>query len=284
MGMAGLAQYTNPITGTMMSEISNCLDTFIKESHLNLIHNKPKEALEYLESRGISEESIVEHSIGYCTSRDDIPYDIKHFGKDETTPIYSGGCSYVIEGRLILPIYSEFEEAVGLATRKPSHEKGNTWWNLPHPFKKGNHLFLMNKARQNIFKENKAYIVEGYIDAIIAYQHGISNVVALMGTALTQRKIGLLIRYCNNICLSLDIDENESGQIATDRVIYILNEFGFCEDLSMIEGMPVGEDPAQFILNKSVKDFISMEKVLTLKEISQICHRHKVRQMKKKKS
>ena len=71
--------------------------------------------------------------------------------------------------------------------------------------------------------------------------------------------------------MSLDIDENESGQKATNKSIYILNEFGFCENISVIKGMPVGEDPAKFLLHNDMKDFLALEKILTAKEISKMC-------------
>ena len=114
-------------------------------------------------------------------------------------------------------------------------------------------------------------IVEGYVDAILLYQNGLSNVVGLMGTVLTPRKIGLIARYCNNICLCMDVDKNKSGQNAQEKSVYILNEFGFCESLFVIDNLPVGVDPADYISNHTMEDFLSGERKLEEKEIHKIC-------------
>lgn len=248
------------------------LEKFITECHNNILSKEPTEAIDYLYSRGISDKSISTHKIGYCYEDQIIPEEINYYGKETNSAISeTGGYSYVINGRIILPIYGEFGDLVGFATRRPTHDKGNSWWNLPHPFKKGSHLYLMNLARKNIFDKNKVYVMEGYIDAIIAYQNGLTNVVALMGTALTSRKIGLIIRYTNNICLALDIDENQSGQKATKKSVFILNQFDFSDSISIIEDIPVGEDPASFLLKNSLEDYLSKERKLSDKEILNIC-------------
>ena len=258
-------------------EYTMILTNFIKECHANLINNHPDDAVEYLKSRSVNDESIVHHQIGYCDPHTNLPDCVRHFGR-EVIPD-NNGYSYFIQGRLILPIYSEFGEVEGFATRTPSHEEGNSWWNTPRPFKKGNHLFLLNKSRQHIFNENKVYIVEGYMDAIIAYQSGLKNVVALMGTAFTSRKIGLISRYCDNICLALDSDENEAGQKATEKSIFIVNEFNFCKSISLVE-IPLNEDPASFLLQNSLAEFLSSERVLNDEDIAGIIKKVRGRQKK----
>ena len=245
------------------------LKNFIKECHLNLVNNKPSDAIDYLKSRNVNEESIVTHQIGYCNPDQELPDGVKHFGK-EFDISNDTGYSYFIQGRLVLPICGEFGVVEGFATRVPSHESGNTWWNAPHPFRKGNHLFLLNKARQQIFTENKVYVVEGYMDAIAAFQSGLKNVVALMGTAFTSRKIGLIARYCDNICLSLDVDENEAGQKATKKSICVINEFNLFKTISVVD-MPMKSDPANFLMEHSMDDFLAMESVRTEEDILDMC-------------
>jgi len=258
------------------------IKNFIKECHSNLINNKSSDAIEYLSSRDVSNESIVSYQIGYCEEKQELHECVKHFGKDADdyqNAKYNDGYSYFIQGRLILPIYSEFDDIAGFATRKPSHEQGNTWWNTPRPFKKGNHLFSMNKAREHAFKENKIYIVEGYMDAISVFQSGLKNVVALMGTALTSRKIGLIARYCDNICLALDVDENEAGQKATEKSIYILNEFNLFKNISVLD-IPIKEDPASYLMKHSLNDFLNTERQITDKDILDICKKMRQRATK----
>jgi len=252
---------------------------FIQECHDNLLASDNKEveaAQEYLQKRHLKPETIHLHQIGYCCKKQILPDEIKYYGKD-------GDCSsekgygYFINGRVIVPVYSEFGIAVGFATRKPSFEEGNTWWNLPKPFKKGEHLFLLDKTRKEIFAGNKVTLVEGYMDAIILHQEGLKAVVAIMGTNLSSRKIGLIARYCDNICLCLDVDANMSGQKGQDKAVYVLKEFDFYDSISVVESLPVGEDPDIFVAKKGIKALLSNERKLSPKEINKIWKSVKVK-------
>ena len=120
---------------------------------------------------------------------------------------------------------------------------------------------------------DKVYIVEGYADALMLYQAGITNVCALMGTNLTLRKLGLISRYCSKICLCLDKDENEAGQKATDDIVATLYRFNMCDDLSIIDGMPLGTDPDEFIVQYGTDKFLELERTLPEAEIETMCRR-----------
>lgn len=247
------------------------LNAFIIECHNTLIGKTNRDvqsAKQYLLGRNLLEKSWESHTIGYCDSETDIPDSVRLFGSEKSDDPWD--ISKFLKGRIIVPVFDEFNNAVGLASRFPSSEDGNTWWNLPHPFQKGNHLFLLNLARKSIFKKNKVYVVEGYMDALILYQAGLDNVVALMGTALTQRKIGLISRYCNQICLCFDVDKNESGQKATNKAIAQLHKFDFCEKLSVIRGLPMGTDPADHVQKFGLQSFLELEAELKNADIKEI--------------
>ena len=250
------------------------LNKFILKCHENLIGGNSYEARKaggYLNDRNVTPKSINVHKIGYCNWGEDIPDEIRFFSnRKEDIDADKKDYSYFIKGRLIVPIYSEFSRVVGFATRKPSHEKGNTWWNISKPFHKSEHLFLLDKARQNIFKKDKIYLVEGYIDAIVLHQEGIEEVVGLMGTSLSPRQVGLIARYCSNICLCLDKDENQAGQKAQGKVIYSLKKFDFYNSISIIDGMTIGEDPDVFVSMNGTEALRKMEKVLSTVEINKI--------------
>jgi len=249
---------------------------FIQECHDNLLssNNEANKALEYLQKRNLKTETIKTHQIGYCYKKQVLSDGIKYYGKDDKDIEGSdNGYGYFINGRIIVPIYSEFGIAVGIATRKPSFEPGNTWWNLPKPFKKGEYLFLLDKTRKDIFADNKVTLVEGYIDAIILRQEGLKSVVAIMGTTLSARKAGLIARYCDNICLCLDVDANMAGQKGQSKAIYVLKEFDFYNSISVIEDLPVGEDPDIFVANNGLDALLSKERPLSSKEINKIWKR-----------
>jgi DNA primase len=251
------------------------LNQFIKQCHDNLLNSKASEvsiARDYLVKRNIKDSSLLLHDIGYCNYKDQIPKEIAFYGKEEKDIDINGkgGYSYFIRGKVIVPIYSEFGLIVGFATRKPSFEAGNTWWNLSKPFHKSNHLYLLDKARKNIFDSNKIYLVEGYIDAILLNQEGLKNVVCLMGTNLSPRQVGLLARYCSNICLCLDVDKNNAGQKAQGKSIYSLKRFDFHESISVVDGLPVGEDPDVFVTKNGLPELLKLERTLSDSEVNKI--------------
>lgn len=251
------------------------LNQFINQCHKNLVNGTNDEvfiAQNYLSKRNIRDESIITHTIGYCNYKDKIPNEISFYGKEEKDIDINGkgGYDYFIRGRIIMPIYSEFGLIVGFATRRPSFDPGNTWWNLSRPFFKSSHLFLLDKARKHVFKNNKIYLVEGYIDAILLYQEGLKGVVGLMGTNLSSRQVGLIARYCSNICLCLDVDKNNSGQKAQGKTIHSLKKLDFYESISVIDDLPVGEDPDVFVSKNGLNELLKRERVMTNSEINKI--------------
>lgn len=247
------------------------LEYFVSHCHQILMANESSDtnqALDYLLDRNLSEKSIKDNQIGYCSQNTYIPDDVKHYGQDLDDPKKRSYLSF-IKGRLIVPVCSEFGDVIGFATRSPTPKKtdGASWWNLP--FKKGNHLFLLNKSRKSVFDKNKIYLVEGYMDALILYQEGLTNVAALMGTKLSTRAIGLIARYCDEVCFCLDVDQNESGQMGQDKAVMQVNEYGFCNAISVIDDLPVGEDPDVFVNKHGVEELVSNEKLLRPKQIAE---------------
>lgn len=248
------------------------LNQFVKQCHDNLLSGNGAEVVnanDYLSKRNIKQESIILHSIGYCGNKDKIPNEISFYGKNGQS-VGSYGYDYFIRGKIIVPVYSEFGLLVGFATRKPSFEPDNTWWNLSRPFHKSNHLFLLDKSRKYVFENNKIYLVEGYIDAIILYQEGLKGIVGLMGTNLSPRQVGLLARYCSNICLCLDVDKNNSGQKAQGKAIYSLKKFDFYESISVIDNLPIEEDPDVFVSKNGLSELLKMERKLSDSEVNKI--------------
>lgn len=258
--------------------MKNLLLPFVERCNQNLLNSSNDEcanAMKYLLQRHIKVETIQDLKIGYCMSNErDMSEVRKYCNGDYNQVDGEKDYSYFIKGRIIVPVFAEFGEAVGFATRKPTFEKGNTWWNLPKPFKKGQYLYLLDKTRKDIFDTNKVYLVEGYVDAILLYQEGIRNVCSIMGTALTSRKIGLIVRYCNSICLCFDSDENNSGQKAQEKSVFLLNEFGYGDFLSVIN-LPVGVDPDEYVVKYGPKDLLNQEKQLSRTEVINICEKWK---------
>jgi DNA primase len=85
-------------------------------------------------------------------------------------------------------------------------------------FDKGSILYGLDRAKEAIRSEGRAVIVEGYMDVIAAHEHGYTNVIASMGTALTERQVSIIKRHASTIILALDSDN--AGSEATIRSAY----------------------------------------------------------------
>ena len=249
----------------------NSLQVFANSCHERLIKgdrvNAPKKYL--FETRSFTEQTLIEHGIGFCPWGIDLEPEVRFYGEDFKDND-KRDWTYNIWGRIIVPIYDEFGNVISLSTKKPVVGK-HPWWNLP--FIKSHSLFLINKAKKTMYVDNKVYVVEGYADALTLFQAGLKNVVAIMGTALTVRKIAMIARYCNNVCFCFDVDENRSGQKASDTSILMLNKYAFCDNISVIDTIPVGEDPDSYVQKYGLKSYLAHERVLSQRDIAKICRR-----------
>ncbi len=136
-------------------------------------------------------------------------------------------------GRLMFPIRDERGRVAGFGgralasgSREGTDTSGAKYINTAQSpmFDKGSLLYALDRAKEAIRRERSVVVVEGYMDAIAAHQHGISNVVASMGTALTERQIRLLERLRSKVLLAMDADA--AGIEATLRGLQEAAELG----------------------------------------------------------
>lgn len=120
-------------------------------------------------------------------------------------------------------------------------------------FLKKNNLYGLNITRQEIHKEDRAILVEGYMDVISLYQSGVRNVSASLGTALTENQARLLKRYTENIILSYDADE--AGIKAALRGLDILHS-----EHCRVKVLHVsdGKDPDEFVKKNGKNAFLKL--------------------------
>ena len=168
-----------------------------------------------------------------------------------------------LRGRIIIPIFSEFGGVVGIAGRIPDpNAKG--WWNTS--FTKASHLYGLMQARKAMYNNNKVYVFEGYFDKIVLAQYGLINTVAAMGTDIGVRRIGLIARYCDRICVCFDTDANDAGLLGMFRTLADMYAIGIGRQpsswqLTMIQ-LPVKVDPDEFVSKYGLKAFLALEKPL----------------------
>ena len=181
---------------------------------------------EYVAGRGLSAETAEQFGIGYAPNRWDalskwlieLGYTEKDLVDGGLVIVRDEGGSYDrFRNRLVIPIRDARGQVVGFGARGLDKEAIPKYLNSPQSelFDKSSLLFGLDLARRTIRETEQAVIVEGYMDALQAHQAGFTDVVAQMGTALTEEQLKLLSRFATRLVLALDPDT--AGQMATDR-------------------------------------------------------------------
>ncbi len=218
-------------------------------------HKMGERAREYLKERGIKEAIVKTFLLGYAPNSWDslLSYLLKKgYSKAD---IYTAGLTVHTDrgseydrfrGRLMFTLRDHRGNIVGFAGRKlpPQSEKEAKYVNTPETpvYIKGNILYGLDVNREAIKKEKSAVVVEGEFDLLSAFQSGVTNVVAIKGSALTDGQVLLLKRYAESVDLSLDSDI--AGNEAARRGIEVAENAGLTVK---IVRLPYGKDPAECI-------------------------------------
>lgn len=158
-------------------------------------------------------------------------------------------------GRLIFPIIDERGRAVAFGGRLlpgSNIDSPAKYWNSPETsvFLKRKTLYAFDQARESIRKQKTAIVVEGYMDCIACHQAGVTNVVATLGTALTEDHVRFLKRFADQVVLTYDGDE--AGQKAAERSI----ERFLASDLDLrVLSLQDEMDPADYLEKHSQEEF-----------------------------
>ena len=196
--------------------------------HDRLFAPESRSILNYAtETRGLSRETVKTFRIGVAPDRWDFALDaLLSMGYDEDEVIEAGLAARSEHGRvydrfrnrLIIPINDERGRVVGFGGRALDPDEPAKYINSPQTplFDKSRLLYGLDRARSAIRESGVTVIVEGYMDVIQAHQAGYLNVVAQMGTAMTESQIRLIApRFAKSIVLALDSDA--AGQNAARR-------------------------------------------------------------------
>ena len=164
---------------------------------------------EYLIRRGVSEKTMRQFQIGYSQdSWDSLRQELMKRGYHENELASAGllvekekeGTYDRFRNRLMFPIRDMAGRVVGFGARALDDSLPK-YLNSPQTlvFDKSSSLYGIDFARPAIRKENLAVVVEGYMDVIVAHQHGFTNVVASLGTALTEKHVGIVKKLTNRL-------------------------------------------------------------------------------------
>ena len=220
--------------------------------------------LQYLFSRGITEEAVKAFHLGYALDKGSAFIDEarkKGFNLDLLKELGLIGISQQgheydrFRGRVIFPIMSSSNKVVGFGGRTLKQDAAK-YVNSPESdiYKKSNELYGISQARQAIVAQEHCFLVEGYLDVIGLWQSGVRNVVASSGTALTNEQVALIHRFAKDVTLIYDGDM--PGIKAALRGMNMLLDHNLNVNVLLL---PDGDDPHSFSLKhtpEELKEYI----------------------------
>ena len=216
--------------------------------------------LSYLYGRGVTEEAVKKFHLGYALDKGSaLTSAAKNAGYNIDTLKNLGlvgtskeGREYDrFRGRVIFPIINSAGKVIAFGGRDLKGGPAK-YINSPESivYKKSNELYGIYQARADIVKEDKCFLVEGYLDVIGMWQSGMRNTVASSGTALTDGQIALIHRFTENITLIYDGDA--AGIKASLRGIDML--LGHKMKVKVLL-LPDGDDPDSFARKHTPEEF-----------------------------
>lgn len=210
-------------------------DWLTKLYHHILRHTKEgKEGLDYLQSRGIHEETIDEYQLGFAPHVKDFTLEfLEKKGFHQQFLIKNGiltlqednNVTDRFRGRVIFPIKNHIGKTIAFSARALQGQEPK-YLNSSESdlFQKGRILYNFDLAKRHIRKQSEVILFEGQMDVISAYQSGIKNVVATLGTAITESQAKLLNRYVNTVIICYDADH--AGIEASYKAANLLRKIG----------------------------------------------------------
>ncbi len=217
-------------------------------------------ARSYVQRRGISDELAGSFQLGLATDSFDGLLRQANLSKVDVTILAAaglvkeragGGCYDTFRHRLMFPIADATGRIIGFGGRTLGDDPAK-YLNTPATalFDKSTNLFGLDKARHAIGEKKRAIVVEGYTDCMMAHQHGFTETVATLGTAMTDQHAALLRRYTDRVILLFDSDE--AGQRAADRGLGVSLTGGLDVWLARV---PEGKDPCDYLLSAGSSGF-----------------------------
>src|SRR5262252_207402 len=215
----------------------------------------------YLKERGITEETTQTFRLGFAPdSWDALSTQLRQKGATQEALEKSGlvvkkdeGGSYDrFRGRVIFPVFDVQGKPIAFGGRTLDPDGDPKYLNSPETpaYTKGRNLYGLHLTRDEIRRQGFAILVEGYLDLIIPFQHGVRNLVASLGTALTPDQVKLVGRFAHKVLVNYDGDR--AGVQAAKRAIETI----LAEDIEVkVLVLPDNADPDDFIRKYGVTEY-----------------------------
>jgi DNA primase len=219
-----------------------------------------EEARRYLETRSLTPESIEAFGIGYAPGYAD--FLLRRLARDLSTEILvdaglamkdaRGGVRDRFRSRVMFPIHDVSGKPVGFGARLLDGD-GPKYLNTAETsiYRKSDLLYNLHRAKTEITKTGRVFVVEGYTDVIALAQAGIPTAVATCGTALGEGHFRLISRFTpRKVVLAFDSDE--AGARAAERAHGLFETFNLNIHVLVL---PDGVDPADFVIDRGGDEF-----------------------------
>ena len=244
------------------------LEKYANFCHEELISKKYSNVLEYLNKRKITNKEIDFFKIGYAPVQNNFFERLKK--EFDEKQINSSGIFYLDENkkkyfdrfrnRIIFPVKSLNGAVFAMGGRTLSKTTFAKYINSPETefYKKGNNLYNINAAKESKDTKNQVFVVEGYMDVVNLHKFGIQNVVANLGTAMTEKQMDLIWRFFKKpiICLDGDISGQKAALRAAERLFPLMKPDFNIYFLSLPENL----DPDSYINEKGKEAFVNFSK------------------------
>jgi DNA primase len=224
--------------------------------HILLENPVGQRALIQLESRGVTRSSMTEFQLGFAPAgqrKDNLVRFLRKHGASDGEMLEAGLAIKPDGGgelwdrfrqRIIIPIHDGQGELIAFGGRVIDDSNQPKYLNTSQTalYDKGRTLFNLHRARKSIHEMKHAVLMEGYFDAITAWQANVTNVVTTSGTALGEHQVRLLKRETQELLLAFDRDD--AGQNATQRAIELATKSGI---YIKVVRVPQGKDPDDYL-------------------------------------
>ncbi|HOQ13329.1 MAG: DNA primase [Spirochaetes bacterium ADurb.Bin218] len=259
------------MVGVIVSDEKNEDDSYEKIKKINLhalkfykefiVSEAGTPAVKYLEKRGLTLDKLSQFHIGYAPDEwDRFSLLLKKYGQDlsiaEKIGLVSkssrGGYIDKFRHRLMFPIFDRNGNVIAFGGRVIDDNLQPKYLNSPESpvFQKRSILYGLHLAANEIKESDRAIIVEGYLDVIGCHINGIQNVVAPLGTSLTENHVKILSQLCSEIVLLFDSDS--AGMRAAARSIEISQDFNINVKIAIL---PEG-DPFDFVMSRGPRELM----------------------------
>ncbi len=228
----------------------------------NLTDPAGSAARDYLKQRGFTADSIRKFQIGLASDSWDALLQ-SSVGRKFPPPVLAsaglakpretGGFYDTFRNRLMFPIRDETGRIIAFGGRvMPGSDDPAKYLNSPETalFSKSRCVFGLDLAKQKIVETRTVAVVEGYTDVVMSHQFGATNVVSILGTAMTEQHISVLRRFADRMVLLFDADS--AGENAMNRAV----ELFLTQPVEIaIANLPDGLDPDEYLLKYGLEKF-----------------------------